>query len=360
MKPRAWYHIQNEADNPAVVDIQIVDFIGDWIDNYYGFGVTAKAFIDQLAKLPAAVQTIRVHINSPGGDVFSAVNIANALRDQQTTKNRTVETIVDGIAASAASIIMMAGNVVRIADNGMVMIHNPWSIAIGEAKDMRKAADTLDAIRNTIVATYQWHSELTPAELTAMMDAETWMDADDAIVFGFATEKVEGLKAAASLDPSALAKMTIPEKFKAKVAAMLKKETAVASASEILTAVDAAGLDAAFAKSLVDAGLSLEAVTARIATATTERTQARSRATEITALCKTAKLPELADGYIKGGMTAADVRAQLTVLAAKLDGLEIDGGLTPDTARAGKKSPIDTRAIYASRNGLSSQKESRS
>src|ERR1051325_2166278 len=200
MKAREWFKFQAAADDASVVDIHIIDFIGDWIDDYWGFGVTAKAFLDQLAKLSNDVKTVRVHINSPGGDVFAASNIANALREQQASKGRTVETIVDGIAASAASIILMAGSTIKVADNGVVMVHNPWTIAVGNAADMRKSADTLDTLRNTIVATYKWHSSLSDDELVALMDAETWMDADEAIAKGFATEKVEGLKAAATID----------------------------------------------------------------------------------------------------------------------------------------------------------------
>src|SRR5690349_6468961 len=117
-----WFRFVNDASDPSTVDIHVIDFIGDWIDQALNemFGeeisVTAKAFVDQLAALPEGVKAINVHINSPGGDVFAALNIANALRDQQATKNRTVTTYVDGLAASAASIIAMAGSKVVMAD----------------------------------------------------------------------------------------------------------------------------------------------------------------------------------------------------------------------------------------------------
>lgn len=352
MKARQWFRVTNQVSDPSAVDIHIVDFIGDWIDDYYGFGVTAKSFIDQLSQLPSTVSTIRLHINSPGGDVFSAVNIANALRAQQAA-GRTVETIVDGLAASAASIIMMAGSKVSIADNGMVMVHNPWSVAVGNAADMRKQADTLDAIRDTIVATYKWHSSLDDDALVALMDAETWMDADEALANGFATDKIEGLKAAASLDPGMVAKLTIPAKFKAKVDALLKPADAapvVAPAADVLARVQAAGLDLAFARSLVAAALPLDQVTARIETVKAAKATTERRSTEIRALCTTAKQDSLADTFVSGGLSVEGVRAVLTNVTAQLDrATPVDNSLSPETGK-GKKVVIDPAAVYAARN----------
>lgn len=358
---RQWYRMEAAASDPSVAEIHIIDIIGDWVDEmineYWGLSatVTAKAFVDQLAQLDAAVKTIRVHINSPGGDPFAAANIANALRDQQMTKGRTVETCVDGLAASAASIIMMAGSKVTIADNAMVMIHNPYTVCGGTAADMRQCADTLDAIRNSIVATYKWHSSLDDAVIASLMDAETWMDADAAVANGFATEKVTGLKAAASIDRRTVAQLKVPEKFKARVDALLKPVEApapapvAAAAADVLTRVQAAGLDLAFASSLVSAGLTLEQVTARIETAKTEKATAAARVTEIRALCATAKQGTLADTFISGGLTVEGVRAALIDVTAQLDRANpVDASLLPDAGRA--KVKIDTAAIYAARN----------
>jgi ATP-dependent protease ClpP protease subunit len=363
-KARDWFHIQNAADDPATTEIHIVDVIGSWDDDFWNrlfgealFGVTARAFVDQLAALPDTVKNIRLHINSPGGDVWGAVNIANALRDQQLSKGRTVETIIDGLAASSASIIAMAGTSIRMADNALMMIHNPWTIAQGNAAEMRRAADMLDTVRGQAVATYQWHSTMSADDIVAAMDAETWMSADEAIANGFATEKVEGLKAAALLDPKAVGAFKVPDKFKARVDALLKKDTpapTAASATDILSAVEAAGLSTAFARELVAAAIPMDQVSARIATAKADKQQRETRANEITALCQAVKLPELAAGYIAGAMPPADVRAHLTIVTAKLDRTEIDGGLSPDastkTATAVDKA-LDTKAVYAQRNG---------
>lgn len=341
----------------TTAEIHIIDIIGDWVDelinDYYGMTatVTAKSFVKQLADLPANVSTIRVHINSPGGDVFAAVNIANALREQQTSKGRTVETVVDGLAASAASIIMMAGSTITIADNAMVMVHNPWSVAVGNAAEMRKAAETLDAIRNTIVATYKWHSSLDDEAIVALMDAETWMDAAEAIANGFATDKVEGLKAAASIDGRSLATMRVPDRFRARLDALVKPEPAKpvqASALDIVRACNAAGA-AEEAEGLLARGVTAAELSSHLTTVQNRKAAAATRATEIRAVCAAKKLSQLADGYIAGEMSIEAVQAHLLTITARLDQAEIDTGLRPD---AGTKNGavVDRTSIYAKYN----------
>lgn len=359
-KPREWFRVQMAAENPTVAELFIVDFIGDWIDDYWGFGVTARAFIDEIKGLPDAVKTIRVRINSPGGDVFSATTIANVLRDQRA-KGRTVETVVDGLAASAASIVLMAGDPVRIADNALIMVHNPWSFAIGEAKDFRKAADELDTIRGAIIATYQWQTDLDAEAIAALMDATTWMDADEAIAQGFAAEKVEGLKAAASLDRRAIAKLPVPEEYRARVEAFLAPEPTPADPTVVLALCREGGC-LELAEALIGEKAPLDRVHARVSAAKTEKAAAaerertaaaaaKARAAQITAACAAAKLPALAESYITGGMALDAVRSQLAVLAATLDKAEIDGGLQPDQG-AKPKARINVSAVYAELNRL--------
>lgn len=355
MSVRTWYRFQNAAEDSSVVDIYINDFIGDWIDDYWGFGVTARQFLEQLSGLDARVSTIRVHLNSPGGDVFAAHQIANALRDQRVTKNRTVETIVDGLAASAATIIMMAGSPVRVSDTAVVMVHNPWSVGVGNSEQMRKLADDLDVVRDTIVAAYQWHSALSSDELIALMDAETWMDADEAIAHGLADEKVEGLRAAASLDPRALAKLTIPDRLRDRVAACLRAPEAAPTptpppaamaALDVLQACRAAEcLD--LAEGLLADGATAQTVQARISARQAQRAADTERRATIEALCATARQPELSAIFVAGGISPDAVRQALTVITAKQDQVEIDANLPPDQARSTAARAIDRKAIYA-------------
>lgn len=360
--------MEQRADDASVAEIHIIDFIGDWFDDAMNrifdeqIGVTARAFVEQLSKIPEAVKALHVHINSPGGDVQGAVNIANALREQQT-KGRTVETFVDGIAASAASIVAMAGSAVHMADNALMMVHNPWTIGVGNAAEMRKSADILDTVRTQIIATYQWHSPLESDAIAALMDAETWMGADEAIANGFATDTIEGLKAAASIDPRGVKALKVPDRFKDRVQAWIKPEPPPATPPPAANAADVLRrcreADAlALAEDLITAGATLAQVEARLTEHTAQRTQAQARERDIRALCATAKLPELADGYIAGSMAATDVQAHLTTITARLDQAEIDTALPPDGGQpAGHGKVIDASAIYRERNRLPAAKE---
>lgn len=345
MKP--WFRFQNVATDPSTVDIHIIDFIGGWIDDminrYYSeeIGVTARAFVEQLAALPAAVKTLNVHINSPGGDVQAGINIANALREQ-SSKGRAVVTYVDGIAASIASVIAMAGQRVVMADNALMMIHDPWSFEIGNAADMRKTAAVLDTMRDQIVATYKWHTkDLSDKDIQALMSEETWMTADEAIGYGFATEKVEGLAAAASISRASVKTLKVPEQHRARVDAFLAPVPApppspapapvAATLEQLVPLCQAAGASMAFLQELVSAKLPIDQATARIDSDRQARTDAAARDTAITGLCKAAKVPQLAQGYIAGAMSIDAVQAHLVTVTALIDGrLATDGSLLPD------------------------------
>lgn len=353
--PRAWYRFGNKADDPTAVELFIFDDIGKswWNDD----AVSAKQFMDDLKALPDAVSKIVVRVNSLGGDVFDAVAITNALRDQRRTKGRTVHTVVDGIAASAASIVIMAGETIQIADNGLIMVHQPFTIEIGNAAQMRKTADSLDKISDAqIITSYKWHSPLSEAELRALLDAETWMDADEAIANGFATEKISGLKAAASLDRRALAKLTIPDKYRARVDALLTPAPAPATADDVLRLCREANLDLPFAQALIAEKGTLDDARTRIHAERDTRATAQTRASDITALCAKAKLADRAALYIKSTLSLDDIKRDLTELTARLDRIEIDGALRPDQG-ARQVSAIDVRAVYAARNRLTTKKE---
>jgi ATP-dependent protease ClpP protease subunit len=346
-QPRQWYRIDASADDQTVADVYVYDDIGE---SFWSEGVTAKAFIDDLNALPKSVQTIRLHINSPGGDVFDAIAIANALRQHQAS----VTAMIEGLCASAATIVAAAGDTVQVADNAIVMVHDPLTLAYGNASDLRDVADVLDRVRDAIVATYQWHSPLDAEQLRALMAATTWMNADEAIANGFATEKVEGLRAAALLEPRALGALEVPDRYRNQIAAFAKAPAAppaAADAAEVLAAVESAGLSTAVARELVAAKLPIADVQARIAAKVAERDQATAREREITALCATAKVPELAAGYVGSNMPVASIREHLTTITARLDRAEIDGGLDPDRGVRAKPK-ISVAAVYAERNKL--------
>lgn len=138
---------------------------------------------------------VELRVNSPGGDVFEGVAIYNMLRNY----SGNVRVVVDGLAASIASIIALGGDEIVMNQGSFFMIHNPWSGAMGEANDFRKQADVLDSIRDQLLGIYQKATGMDEEEIIAMMDAETWLTAEQAIEMGFATSQESFTKVAASL-----------------------------------------------------------------------------------------------------------------------------------------------------------------
>ena len=148
-------------------------------ESWWGDEVTPKLFKGELL---SGAGNITVWINSPGGDVFAAAQIYNMLMDyagQVTVK-------IDGLAASAASVIAMAGGEVYMSPVSMLMIHNPSTIAIGDSEEMLRAKALLDEVKESIINAYELKSGLSRTKLSHLMDAETWMNAKKAVELGFA------------------------------------------------------------------------------------------------------------------------------------------------------------------------------
>lgn len=182
-----WYSIcaLNEG-----AEISIYDEIG-------AYGVSAKAFLTDLSKLPdKAPLTLR--INSPGGSVFDAVAIYNALQRHAGT----VTVSIDGIAASAASYIAMAGDEIIMPENAFLMIHDPSGMVMGTAADMRAMAEALDKIGGSLLRGYAAKSGKPEKDIAKLMARETWLDATEALDMGFADTMSEPVKMAASFDVS--------------------------------------------------------------------------------------------------------------------------------------------------------------
>lgn len=179
MKRKFWNWIKNEDE--SVPDMGRTLFLNGMIsdETWYGDEVTPQLFKDELN---AGSGNITVWINSPGGDVFAAAQIYNMLRDYKGS----VTVKIDGIAASAASVIAMAGNTVCVSPVAMMMIHNPATMAMGEAKDMQKAIVMLNEVKESILNAYESKTGLTRARLSHMMDDETWFNAKKAVELGFA------------------------------------------------------------------------------------------------------------------------------------------------------------------------------
>jgi ATP-dependent Clp protease, protease subunit len=165
-------------------------------DSWWGDEVTPKQFSDDLKALGDDIEEITVRINSDGGDVFAGIAIHNMLKRHKAK----VIVYVDGLAASIASIIAMAGDKVIMPKGSMMMIHNPWtSVWGGDADDFRHTADILDKIRDSLVDVYAEKTKLDKEEIKALLDAETWMTAEEAVAKGFADEVEGTISVAASI-----------------------------------------------------------------------------------------------------------------------------------------------------------------
>ncbi|HEO4071308.1 TPA: Clp protease ClpP [Streptococcus agalactiae] len=167
----------NFTDEGGVRTLRIEGQIAD--ETWFGDEVTPQQFKNDLI---SGTGDITLWINSPGGDVFAAAQIYNMLMDYQGD----VHVIIYGLAASAASVIAMAGTTVSMSPVAMMMIHNPWTFAQGEAKDMAKVIEMLGEIKESIINAYELRTGLSRTKISHLMDSESWFNAKKAVELGFA------------------------------------------------------------------------------------------------------------------------------------------------------------------------------
>ncbi|RSS92457.1 Clp protease [Streptomyces sp. WAC02707] len=175
-QPQSWYRITNQSADEA--EVMLYDEVGGWL------GATADEFINDLRGITAS--NILLRVNSPGGQVYEGIAIANALRSHPAS----VTVQVDGIAASIASVIAMAGDRVRMMPNAMIMVHDASGLTVGNAADHRDTADLLDKISGNIADAYAARAGGTRDEWRQVMVAETWYTAEEAVAAGLADEVV--------------------------------------------------------------------------------------------------------------------------------------------------------------------------
>ena len=181
---RNWYAL---TPKPSVSETEISIF-----DEIGMYGISAKQFISDLKAIPATDRIV-LKIHSPGGEVFDGNAIFNALQ-----RRGNVEVQIEGLAASMATVISLAGMPVKMAANGFYMIHNPWGVAMGDAAELRDQAELLDKIRSNMVGAYAAKSGQDPEQIQEWMDAETWFTAAEAHSAGFIDEITDTLSLAAS------------------------------------------------------------------------------------------------------------------------------------------------------------------
>ena len=178
-----WNWVKNDAgesdvaDTPTTRTLYLNGVIAS--ESWYGDEVTPQLFKEELESDNGDIE---VWINSVGGDVMAATQIYNMLQSY----NGKVTVKIDSLAASAASVIAMAGNEVLMSPLSLIMIHNPLTIAAGDVSDMQKAIDMLDEVKESIINAYELKSGLSRAKISHMMDCETWLSAKKAVELGFA------------------------------------------------------------------------------------------------------------------------------------------------------------------------------
>jgi ATP-dependent Clp endopeptidase proteolytic subunit ClpP len=370
---KRWYEFCAQAKGAEIV---IYDEIG-------AFGTPAKAFLDELKALgPVAELTVR--INSPGGSVFDGVAIYNALKRHDAA----ITVWIDGIAASIASMIAMAGDEVVMPENAMLMLHDPSGLVMGTATDMRAMAEALDRMKAGMVAAYRDKSGRDDAEIEALLRDETWLSAQEAVGLGLADRVEAPVKMAAhfdlsrfrntppqlaalaatpspqeddmsnskkasprkpGLDESATPPTAPPETSADDTAGPASQPAAVAQpepASASGTPEPAAG-PARSAEPPLQATaqvIDLDAVRAD------ERRATLAYVAEVHELCALAGRGDLAVGFIAKATSVAQVRrALLEARAAEDEATAIRSQVRPASVEAAQPA-IDTAAIYAARN----------
>ena len=174
MKRKFWNWVRNEGEKRVLLlDGEISD------ETWWGDEITPQIF---RSELHAAEGDIDLWINSPGGDCYAAAQIYNMLMEYKGNVNVKI----DGIAASAASVVAMAGSTIEISPLGMLMIHNPMTVSIGDTHEMERTITFLAEIKESIINAYEIKTGLSRAKISRLMDAETWMNAKKAVELGFA------------------------------------------------------------------------------------------------------------------------------------------------------------------------------
>ncbi|MFI8372642.1 head maturation protease, ClpP-related [Pseudomonas helleri] len=346
-----WYSLKASGEAEArSIEVYVYGEIGTW-------GITASQFVRDLAAVDDGVSPVVVAFNSIGGDLFDGLAIHNALsRLGERCTGR-----VDALAASAASVAVCGAHKVVIASNAMLMIHNPWTYAAGDAENLRKVATALDQAMEAIIAAYKAKApNIDEEELRRLVNAETWLTASEAVALGLADEVGEGVKVKACLGqggalqryqhaPQALlAQLDEPPEQPPEPEPEPKPEP------ETPPIVDSAKLALLITQSCNTAGISnlIEPIinTTKLADEATVNA-AISNAKAVRDLCVAARLPEFTQQFVASGLTAEAVRGRLFDKLVSGGGFEIDNSLpiNDDPAPKTQAKQPDTNAIYAAR-----------
>lgn len=330
-----WYRISAAAEgqgdtqaDATPIEIYIYGEIGGW-------GITANEFIQDLKAIDDGVSQVVVAFNTIGGDLFDGLAIHNAL-------NRLGERCtarVDALAASAGSVAACGAHRLVMASNAMLMVHNPWTWTSGDAEDLRRVADVLDQTFEAIIAAYKAKAPgIDDAELRRMVNAETWLTAQEALALGLADEVGNGVEVKACLGQGAAMQRyrQTPKALLDQLADQPEAAGGTPATSPDLPAPDpgdSTALALMITQDCAKAGISnlVESLIASTKLADKATVQAAlTRAKGVRDLCVAARLPELTTEFVRAGLEPDAVRARLfEKLVSSGKGFEIDNSLPP-------------------------------
>jgi ATP-dependent protease ClpP protease subunit len=355
VQDKTWYavHASGEATE-RMIEVFVYGEIGAW-------GITANQFVQDLRAMDDGVSEVIAAFNSVGGDLFDGLAMHNALRRLGARCTGRI----DALAASAASVAVCGAHKVVIAESAILMIHNPWTYAAGDAEDFRKVADVLDQTMEAIIAAYKAKApNIDEAELRRLVAAETWLTANEALALGLADEIGDGIKVKACLGQGAVLQRY--QHAPAELLAQLDEppepdpELEPIDPPLVPVVVDSAKLALMITQRCTAAGIS------NLVEPLLNSTQLESeeivlaglaRAKAVNDLCVAARLPEFSAEYVSAGLDAAAVRARLfDKIVTSGKGFEIDNSLLLDNDPAPKvlaKQP-DPTSIWASRQAAQS------
>jgi ATP-dependent protease ClpP protease subunit len=347
VKDKSWYavHASGEAAE-RVIEVFVYGEIGTW-------GITASQFMQDLRAVDDGVSPVIAAFNSIGGDLFDGLAMHNTL----SRLGERCTARIDALAASAASVAVCGAHKVVIASNAMLMIHNPWTYAAGDADSFRKVADVLDQTMEAIIAAYKAKApDIDEAELRGLVAAETWLTASEAVALGLADEVGDGVQVKACLGQGG-----VMQRYQHTPAALLALlDEAPDPTPDVETPAPAPVADSAKLALLITQRCAESGISNLVAPLLSS-TQLESeeivlagltRAKTVNDLCVAARLPEFSAEFVAAGLDAPAVRARLfDKIVSSGNGFEIDNSvpLNDDPAPKVQAKQPNPSSIWAAR-----------
>jgi ATP-dependent protease ClpP protease subunit len=355
VQDKTWYavHASGEAAE-RVIEVFVYGEIGAW-------GITANQFVQDLRAMDDGVSEVIAAFNSVGVDLFDGLAMHNALRRLGARCTGRI----DALAASAASVAVCGAHKVVIAESAILMIHNPWTYAAGDAEDFRKVADVLDQTMEAIIAAYKAKApNIDEVELRRLVAAETWLTANEALALGLADEIGDGIKVKACLGQGGVLQRY--QHAPAELLAQLDEPPEADPEPEVEKppleppVVDSTKLALMITQRCTEAGIS-NLVAPLLSSTKLESEEivlaGLARAKAVNDLCVAARLPEFSAEYVAAGLDAAAVRSRLfDKIVSSGKGFEIDNSLPLDNDPAPKvlAKQTDPTSIWAARQAAHS------